>query len=62
MRAFPAASDKLNAAARLFDAVRYGSGSAVAADYAAMVELDSALERLTPSFAEAAPGGLAVPR
>ncbi|MFF2315642.1 DUF4129 domain-containing protein [Arthrobacter sp. NPDC058097] len=61
-RAFPAASDKLDAAARMFDAVRYGSGSAVAADYAALVELDSALERLTPSYAEAGPGGLAVPR
>ncbi|MFC9350986.1 DUF4129 domain-containing protein [Arthrobacter sp. NPDC057013] len=61
-RAFPAASDKLDAAAGMFDAVRYGSGSAVAADYAAMVELDSELERLTPSYAEAAPGGLAVPR
>ena len=61
-RAFPAASDKLDAAARMFDAVRYGSGSAVAADHAAMVELDAALERLTPSYAEASPGGLAVPR
>ncbi|MDQ0866017.1 DUF4129 domain-containing protein [Arthrobacter globiformis] len=61
-RAFPAASDKLDAASRIFDAVRYGSGSALPADYAAMVELDSALERLTPSYAEAAPGGLAVPR
>ncbi|MFE4835575.1 DUF4129 domain-containing protein [Arthrobacter sp. NPDC056691] len=61
-RAFPAASDRLDAAARMFDAVRYGSGSAAAADYAAMVELDSTLERLTPSYAAAAPGGLAVPR
>jgi hypothetical protein len=61
-RAFPAASDKLDAASRIFDAVRYGSGSALSADYAAMVELDSTLERLTPSYAEAAPGGLAVPR
>ena len=46
----------------MFDAVRYGSGSALAADHAAMAELDSTLERLTPSYAEAAPGGLAVPR
>jgi hypothetical protein len=61
-RAFPAAGAKLDAASLIFDAVRYGSGSALAADYAAMVELDSALERLTPSYAEAAPGGLAVPR
>ena len=61
-RAFPAAGAKLDAASRIFDAVRYGSGSAVAADYAAMVELDSTLERLTPSYAETAPGGLAVPR
>jgi hypothetical protein len=61
-RAFPAAGDRLDAASRIFDAVRYGSGSALAADYAAMVELDSTLERLTPSYAEAAPGGLAVPR
>ncbi|WP_395404767.1 DUF4129 domain-containing protein [Arthrobacter sp. UC242_113] len=61
-RAFPAASDKLEAAARMFDAVRYGSGSAVAADHAAVAELDSTLERLTSSYAEAAPGGLAVPR
>lgn len=61
-RAFPAADDRLDAASRIFDAVRYGSGSAVAADYAAMLELDSTLERLTPSYAEAAPGGLAVPR
>ncbi|MDP9692752.1 UNVERIFIED_ORG: hypothetical protein J2X79_000281 [Arthrobacter globiformis] len=61
-RAFPAASDKLEAAARIFDAVRYGSGSALAADHAAVAELDSILERLTPSYAEGAPGGLAVPR
>ncbi|MFP3459385.1 DUF4129 domain-containing protein [Arthrobacter globiformis] len=61
-RAFPAAGDKLDAAARMFDAVRYGSGTAVAADYAAVVELDTALERLTPSYAEPGPGGLAVPR
>ncbi|MDQ1059398.1 hypothetical protein QFZ23_003299 [Arthrobacter globiformis] len=60
--AFPSASDRLDAASRIFDAVRYGSGSALAADYAAMVELDSTLERLTPSYAEAGPGGLAVPR
>jgi hypothetical protein len=61
-RAFPAASDRLDAASRIFDTVRYGSGSALAADYAAMVELDSTLERLTPSYAGAAPGGLAVPK
>jgi hypothetical protein len=61
-RAFPAAGNRLDAASRIFDAVRYGSGTAVAADYAAMVELDAALEKLTPSYAEAAPGGLAVPR
>jgi hypothetical protein len=61
-RAFPAAGDKLDDASRIFDAVRYGSGGALAADYAAMVELDSTLERLTPSYSEAAPGGLAVPR
>ncbi|MDQ0619569.1 DUF4129 domain-containing protein [Arthrobacter globiformis] len=61
-RAFPAASDNLEAAARMFDAVRYGSGSALAADHAAVAELDSTLEGLTPSYADAAPGGLAVPR
>jgi hypothetical protein len=61
-RAFPAASDQLGAAARMFDAVRYGSGSALAADHAAVAELDSTLERLVPSYAGAAPGGLAVPR
>lgn len=60
-RAFPAAGEKLNTAALIFDAVRYGSGSAQAADHAAMVELDSALEGLTPSYAGAATGGLAVP-
>ncbi|RAM35132.1 DUF4129 domain-containing protein [Arthrobacter globiformis] len=62
IRAFPAASGRLEAAARMFDAVRYGSGSAVAADHAAVAGLDSTLERLTPSYAGAAPGGLAVPR
>jgi hypothetical protein len=61
-RAFPAAGDKLDAAARMFDTVRYGSGAAMAADYAAMVELDSTLQGLTPSYAEAFPAGLAVPR
>jgi hypothetical protein len=61
-RAFPAAGDKLGAAARMFDAVRYGHGSAQASDHAAMVELDSTLERLTPSYAETAPRGLAVPK
>lgn len=61
-RAFPAAADKLSAAALIFDAVRYGSGGAQAAEHAAMVELDSTLERLTPSYTEAAPGGLAVPK
>ncbi|MFC7850302.1 DUF4129 domain-containing protein [Arthrobacter sp. NPDC057388] len=61
-RAFPSAGEKLDAAALLFDTVRYGSGRAGAADHAAMVELDSALEKLTPSYTEAVPGGLAVPR
>lgn len=61
-RAFPAAGDKLAAAAIMFDTVRYGSGGAQATDHAAMVELDSALERLTPSYTEAASGGLAVPK
>lgn len=61
-RAFPTAGGKLAAAARLFDAVRYGSGSAQPADHAAMVELDSTLEGLAPSYTATAPGGLAVPR
>ena len=61
-RAFPAAGERLDAAALMFDTVRYGSGGARPADHAAMVELDSALEKLTPSYTEAAPGGLAVPR
>jgi hypothetical protein len=61
-RAFPAASDKLEAAASMFDAVRYGNGSAQPADHAAMVELDSTLEGMTPSYSGAVPGGLAVPQ
>ncbi|MGN7249544.1 DUF4129 domain-containing protein [Arthrobacter sp. SAFR-014] len=61
-RAFPTASDQLEAAARTFDAVRYGGGSGQAADHAAVAELDSALERLVPSYAGAPSGGLAVPR
>lgn len=60
--AFPAAGDKLAAAARLFDAVRYGGAGAQPTDYTALVELDSSLEKLTPTYGEAAPGGLAVPR
>ena len=61
-RAFPPAGGKLDAAARLFDTVRYGNGSAQAADHAAMVELDSTLEGLAPSYTETASGGLAVPK
>ncbi|MFE4542171.1 DUF4129 domain-containing protein [Arthrobacter sp. NPDC056727] len=61
-RAFPAAGNKLEAAAIIFDAVRYGSGSAQAADHAAIIELESTLDRLTPTYTGAAPGGLAVPR
>jgi hypothetical protein len=61
-RAFRTAAGKLAEAARVFDAVRYGSSSADAADHAAMADLDSALESLTPSYADTSSAGLAVPK
>lgn len=61
-RAFRPAAGRLAEAARLFDAVRYGSRSAGEADHAAMAELDSALGSLTPSYSDSASAGLAVPK
>lgn len=61
-RAFPTAAGKLADAARVFDAVRYGSSSADAADHAAMADLDSALASLPPSYADTASAGFVVPK
>lgn len=61
-RAFRTAAGKLAEAARVFDAVRYGSSSADAADHAAMADLDLVLDSLPPSYGDTAFAGLAVPK
>ncbi|MEN8581867.1 DUF4129 domain-containing protein [Burkholderia sp. RS01] len=59
---FPTAAEKLAQAATVFDAVRYGSGSANEAHHEAIAALDSALDSLAPSYADGATAGLAVPK
>ncbi|KRE50333.1 hypothetical protein ASG92_08530 [Arthrobacter sp. Soil736] len=61
-RVFRPAAGRLAEAARVFDSVRYGSSSAEAADHAAMADLDSTLDSLTPTYADSASAGLAVPK
>ncbi|QDG67627.1 DUF4129 domain-containing protein [Pseudarthrobacter sp. NIBRBAC000502772] len=49
--AFPSEAGHLTEAARTFDGIRYGNESAGQADYAAVRELDIALQSLTPASA-----------
>ncbi|MCP8998636.1 DUF4129 domain-containing protein [Pseudarthrobacter sp. RMG13] len=48
---FPSEAGRLTDAARTFDGIRYGNESASQADYAAVRELDIALQSLTPASA-----------
>lgn len=48
---FPSEAGRLTEAARTFDGIRYGNESAGQADYAAVRELDIALQSLTPASA-----------
>lgn len=48
---FPSEAGRLTEAARTFDGIRYGNESAGQAGYAAVRELDSALQSLTPASA-----------
>lgn len=48
---FPSEAGRLTEAARTFDGIRYGNESAGQADYAAVRELDIALQSLTPESA-----------
>lgn len=61
-RAFGAASSRLEEAARIFDAVKYGKATATASDHAAVLALDTGLSAMKPDFAGQAANGLAVPR
>lgn len=61
---FSSVAGRLADAARTFDGIRYGNESAGQADYAAVRELDAALQSLTPTNADlpAEPAEPAVPR
>lgn len=61
---FPSEAGRLTEAARTFDGIRYGNESAGQADFAAVRELDIALQSLTPASAAlpAERGEPAVPR
>ncbi|MDQ5863107.1 MAG: DUF4129 domain-containing protein, partial [Actinomycetota bacterium] len=48
---FPSEAGRLTEAARTFDGIRYGNESASQNDYAAVRELDTALQSLTPASA-----------
>jgi hypothetical protein len=54
-RALPAFTDRLRAAARLFDDVRYGDRPATADGYATLTSLDTDLQAARPTLAEATP-------
>ena len=58
-REFPARSGELARAADLFDAVRYGSGTAGPQDADAVAELDATLARSRPAPGPTAPAGAA---
>ena len=58
-RAFPARSGELSRAADLFDAVRYGGGTAGLEDAEDVAELDAALARSRPAAEPPAPEGAA---
>jgi hypothetical protein len=53
---------ELRRAASIFDAVRYGSAGATAADHAEILALDQALESAKPHFGRPAADPLALPR
>ncbi|MEV7661001.1 DUF4129 domain-containing protein [Paenarthrobacter sp. NPDC089316] len=59
---FSPAQKRLDAAARLFDAVRYGDQGATRADYESTRDLDAELLTMKPDFAGAVHTGFAVPR
>ena len=61
-RAFAPAGTRLEQAARLFDAVKYGNGAASAADFTDVLALDSELAASKPDYSGSASIGLAVPR
>ncbi|MEJ1113879.1 DUF4129 domain-containing protein [Paenarthrobacter sp. CCNWLY172] len=59
---FGAAQFRLDAAARLFDAVRYGEQGATATDYEDVRGLDADLLEMKPDFSGQAHTGFAVPK
>ncbi|WP_281451152.1 DUF4129 domain-containing protein [Paenarthrobacter nitroguajacolicus] len=59
---FGAAQERLDAAARLFDAVRYGEQGATRSDYESTRDLDAELLTMKPDFTGAQSTGFAVPR
>lgn len=61
-RSFSTIADRLNEAARTFDAIRYGRADADAGDYAAMVDLERSLVALKPAAGDAGTGSFVVPR
>ncbi|MEZ2389021.1 DUF4129 domain-containing protein [bacterium RCC_150] len=61
-RAFATTAPRLDAAARLFDSVKYGRAAATGADHAELLALDSDLSVMKPDFAAQAGNGLAVPQ
>ncbi|MFC8038669.1 DUF4129 domain-containing protein [Paenarthrobacter sp. NPDC057355] len=59
---FGAAQQRLDAAARLFDAVRYGEQGATREDFGSIRDLDAELLTSKPDFAGSAHQGFAAPR
>jgi len=59
---FGAEQQRLEATARLFDAIRYGEQGATHADYESTRDLDAELLTLKPDFTGATSTGFAVPR
>lgn len=59
---FGAAQSRLDDAARIFDAVRYGEQGATRPHYEAIRDLDADLLEMKPDFAGLAHSGFAVPR
>ncbi|XAS66209.1 DUF4129 domain-containing protein [Micrococcaceae bacterium Sec5.7] len=59
---YGAAADRLNEAARTFDAIRYGRADADAGDYAAIVDLELSLVSLKPARDTTGTGSFTVPR
>lgn len=59
---FGAAQSRLIAAARVFDAIRYGEAGATKADYGSLRQLDTDVLAMKPDYAGQAAAGFAVPR